>query len=104
MFVARWQVKCKFGHQSNVLELMKEWVEQVAQQSGLELKNARYLTGHIGVEEGVLVTEIDIENLGELDDFFDKISKVEVHAEWGKKMSDYVVSGSSKWEVLRIRD
>ncbi|MDA5094695.1 hypothetical protein O2N63_11430 [Aliiroseovarius sp. KMU-50] len=104
MFVARWQVKSKFGHQSDVLDLMKQWDEEVAEQSGFVMKHARYLTGHIGMEEAVLQTEMEIENLAELDEFFELISKVEIHAEWGKKMSDYVVSGSSKWEVLRVRD
>ncbi|NDW52510.1 hypothetical protein [Aliiroseovarius sp. PrR006] len=97
-------MKSKFGHQSAVLDLMKEWDEQVAKQSGFDMKNARYMTGHIGAEEALIVTEMEIESLAELDDFFDRIGKVQIHAEWGKKMSDYVVSGSSRWDVLRVRD
>lgn len=104
MFVARWQIKAKFGHQSDVIKLMKEWDEAVGKTLGTSTHNQRYLTGHIGNAESLIVHEVEIENLGELDEFFAQLATVEIHKDWGRKLSDVVVSGSSKWEILRVLD
>lgn len=103
MFVARWQVKAKFGHQSDVLKLLREWDDAVGKQVGMPAKH-RYLTGHVGNAEALIVSEVELGSLGELDEMFAKLAKVDIHADWGRKMSEYVVSGSSSWEVLRLRD
>lgn len=103
MFLARWQIKAKFGHQGDVLGLMKDWDDAVGSQLGIDPGRQRYLTGHIGSAESLIVSEFEIESLAQLDAFFDKLATVQVHADWGRKMSDFVVSGSSCWEVLRIR-
>lgn len=103
MFVARWQIKAKFGHQSDVLNLLREWDEAVGKQVGMP-SNHKYLTGHVGNAESLIVTEVELESLAALDEMFAKMAKVDIHADWGRKMSEYVVSGSSSWEVLRVRE
>ena len=102
MMIARWHVHAKFGHKSEVIKLMKEWDREVAVQTNIDVDKARYLSGNVGTKEAEIQTEFEIEGLGELDDFFKKIASVEIHGDWGKKMSEYVVSGSSYWEVLHV--
>ncbi len=104
MFVARWQIKAKFGHQADVLNLLREWDEAVGKQVGMLASRHRYMTGHVGNAESLIVSEVEMESLAELDEIFAKMAKVDIHADWGRKMSEYVVSGSSSWEVLRLRD
>jgi hypothetical protein len=33
---------------------------------------------------------------------WDKLATIEAHKQWGKDLEPYVVSGSPRWEVLRI--
>ena len=47
-------------------------------------------------------TEMEIDNLTDLDGFFDKIATIQMHAEWGPKMGEVIVSGSTRWEVFRV--
>lgn len=46
--------------------------------------------------------EIEIDDLTDLDSFFTKIGSIRMHSEWGPKMGEVIVSGSTKWEVFRI--
>lgn len=102
MLIARWHVEAKFGHKQDVIDLMKEWNENVGKQTGLEIAEERMLTGSIGAREAAIETEMELENLGQLEEFFERIGKVQMHQDWGRKMSELVVSGSSYWQVFRV--
>jgi len=43
-----------------------------------------------------------VESLAELEQFFDSISKIEAHKQWGKDLEPYVVSGSTYWNIYRV--
>jgi hypothetical protein len=45
---------------------------------------------------------MEIEDLEALDNFFSKIASIQMHSEWGPKMGEVIVSGSTRWEVFRI--
>ena len=47
-------------------------------------------------------SEIHVRDLTELDSIFAKLGSIKMHADWGRKMSEHVVSGSNYWEVLRV--
>lgn len=102
MMIARWHVSAKFGYKDEVIKLMREWEREVGSQTDIDLGKARLITGSLGAAEAELQEDMPIENLSELDGFFDKIATVKLHADWGRKMSEYVVSGSSYWEVFRV--
>ena len=84
MMIARWTCEAKFGRKGEALALLNEWNEQIGAQTDLDMTKSRTLTGSVGDKESVIQNEIDIENLAELDAFFDKIASIEMHAEWGK--------------------
>ncbi|MDU8913966.1 hypothetical protein [Aestuariicoccus sp. MJ-SS9] len=102
MMIARWTCEAKFGHKTEALALHKEWEEQIGVQTDIDVSRSRTLTGSVGVKEAVIQAEMEIANLAELDAFFDKIATIEMHAEWGKKFGEVIVSGSTYWEVFRI--
>ena len=104
MMIARWHVEAKFGHKNEVIGLMKEWDQQVARQIGLDVDRQRMVTGSVGAKEAVIETEMEISGLAELGEVFEKLASVQVHQDWGRKMSELVVSGSSYWEVFRVID
>lgn len=104
MMIARWTCEAKFGMKSEALALLKEWEEQIGTQAGIEAKRIRTITGSVGAKEALIQDEFEIKNLSELDEFFEKIATIKMHADWGKKMGEAIVSGSTYWEVFRVVD
>ena len=102
MLIARWSCEAKFGMKGEALALLKEWQKQIGAQVGMEAKRLRTITGSVGAKEALIEDEFEIDNLTQLDEFFSKIARVKMHADWGKKMSEVIVSGSTKWDVYRV--
>ncbi len=102
MIIARWQFTAKFGRKQEAISLIKEWNEQIGAQTNIDVTKARLVTGSVGVSEGLVELEMEIEDLKNLDDFFSKIATIQMHSEWGSKMGEVIVSGSTRWEVFRI--
>ena len=46
--------------------------------------------------------EFEIQGLDELQSVFDKLATIKMHEDWGKQMSEVIVSGSTYWEVFRV--
>ena len=104
MMLARWQFQAHFGHKNEAIELLKQWNEQIGSQTDIEITRSRLLTGSVGVSEALVEMELEIEGLDDLQKFFDKIASISMHKDWGKKMGEVIVSGSTRWEVFRVID
>ncbi len=102
MLIARWQFTAKFGYKQAAIDVMKEWAAQIGSQTNLDMSKMRLVTGSVGTSEGLVEAELEIHDLGELQTFFDKISTIPSHSEWGVRMGEVIVSGSTRWEVLRV--
>ncbi len=102
MFSARWQIDAKFGHKQTALELMRKWEREIGSQVGLADLKFQIMTGSIGAREATIESHHEVESLGQLEEFFAKIAKIDAHAKWGKELEPYVVSGTSLWQIFRI--
>lgn len=102
MLIARWQIDARFGHKQTVIEMVRKWSRDVAPQIGWSAEKSRMLTGSIGAREATVVHEWSISDLGELERAWGALGKLPAHAEWGKALEAYVVSGSSRWEIYRV--
>lgn len=102
MFIARWQIDARFGHKQDVIELMREWERDIGSKAGLDLSKSTVSTGSIGTLEATFENNIQVESLAELEAMFTAIGKVPEHAAWSKKMEPHVVSGTSRWSILRV--
>lgn len=102
MFIARWQIDARFGHKQEALELMKEWEREIGAKVGLDPKRSSVATGSIGALEATIENNLEVESLAELERLFEAISKIPAHVEWGKKLEPHVVSGTSRWSILRV--
>ena len=102
MMIARWQFTAKFGRKQEAIDLMKEWSAQIGAQTDIDMSKERIITGSVGAGEGLVETELEIDSLADLDGFFDKIATIQMHADWGPKMGEVIVSGSTRWEVFRV--
>lgn len=102
MFIARWQIDARFGHKQQAIELMKEWERDIGSKAGIDMTRSVISTGSIGALEATIENNIAVESLAELETFFEAIAKIPAHAEWGKKLEPYVVSGTSRWSIFRV--
>lgn len=102
MIVARWQIDAKFGHKSQVIDSIKRWAEEIGTQIGWKSDQMRMTTGSVGAKESTVVTEIELENMTELDESWDKLQEIEAHKRWSKDLEQYIVSGSHRWEIYRV--
>lgn len=102
MMIARWQFTAKFGYKQKAIDLIKEWNVEIGSQTNIDQGSERIITGSVGVSEGLVETEFEIEGLDDLQQFFDKIATVEMHDQWGRDMGEVIVDGSTRWEVFRV--
>ncbi|HXP32262.1 MAG TPA: hypothetical protein VN832_14300 [Stellaceae bacterium] len=102
MFIARWRVDARFGHKQKVIDMLKNWAREIAPQAGWAERNGRLLTGSIGTAEATIEHEWSIDSLAELEQVWAKLGALETHRKWGQELEPYVVSGSSRWEILRV--
>jgi hypothetical protein len=102
MLIARWQIDARFGQKQKVIDLMKEWLRDIGSKAGADKMNVQLLTGSIGASEATLEVNHTIENLAQLERFFETIDKNPAHAKWGKDLEPHVVSGSARWTIYRV--
>ena len=72
MMIARWKVKAQFGKQTQALNLLQEWYAEIGSQTDVDLATKRITSGSVGADEATIETEFEIEDLTELQAFFDK--------------------------------
>jgi len=104
MMIARWHFDAKFGQKGEAIRLSKEWDQQIGAQTDIDITNNRTVTGSVGAKESAVEVEFQIEGLDDLQRFYDKIATIRMHEEWGKRMGEVIVSGSTNWEVFRVVD
>ena len=100
MLIAKWQIDARFGQKQVVIDKLQAWAREIAPQVGLT--RGRLLTGSIGALEATLVHEWEVADLGELDSAWAKLARLPAHAQWGKALEPDVVSGTARWEILRV--
>jgi hypothetical protein len=99
MFIARWIIEAKFGHKEEAMSLCKRWESEVGGRVGIK---GRILTGSIGGRESRLEFESQFESLAALEKAWTEMAKLPFHKQFGKEIEPHVVSGSNRWEILRV--
>lgn len=102
MFIARWQINAKFGHKQKLIEMMRKWEKEIGPQAGVDKMQIMISTGSIGALESTVFVDHKVESLAELEKMFDALGKIPAHQKWGAEIEPYVVSGTSRWEILRV--
>jgi hypothetical protein len=67
----------------------------------LKCWRVRLCGGHIR-NKALVENEFEIQGLSDLQSFYDKIGSINMHKDWGRKMGEVIVSGSTYWEVYRV--
>lgn len=102
MMIARWTIEARFGHKPVVIEHMKRWLREIGSQVGWTEDKVRLLTGSVGAHESTIQSEIQIQDLAELNAAWDKLAHIEAHTHWSRDLEPYVVSGTPRWEIYRL--
>jgi hypothetical protein len=104
MFVARWSVDVRFGHREEFLRLQKKWLDEVGSKAGFDKAAARVLNGSIGAAESRWEMEMKVASLDALEKHWERMKSVPYHAQFARELEPHIVSGSNRWEILRIVD
>lgn len=102
MMIARWRIDARFGYKQQALDLLRKWAREIAPQVGWSEGRIRLATGSIGAPESTVESEIQVKDLGELNAAWDKLATLPAHAAWGRELEPVVVSGTARWEILRL--
>ncbi len=100
--IARWHFEARFGYKAAALELIKQWNAEIGSQTDIDMSAARITTGSVGAKESHVEVEFPIADLSALQGFFDKIATIQMHEDWGPRMGEVIVSGSTHWQVHRV--
>ncbi len=104
MYICQWHIDIPFGKQTEVVQIMKDWLQDGKKLS--EFKRAsshRLLVGYIGKSASHLIAEHVFESLADFEAAIGGMGapQFKQHAE---KLEPYVVPGSQHWEILRSVD
>ena len=102
MLIARWSIDARFGHKQEVIQLLRKWLGDIGTPAGFDPRRTRLLTGSVGMLEARVQAEHEIASLDELEKVWDAIGRNPAHQQWGKDLEPHVVSGTSRWEILRV--
>ena len=102
MMIARWHLDARFGHKQTVIDALKTWAHEFGGQIGWSPDKVRIATGSVGAPESTVELEVSVRDLGELNDAWAKLGKIEAHKKWSKDLEPYVVSGTPRWEIYRV--
>jgi hypothetical protein len=100
MLIAKWQIDARFGQKKMVIDKLKTWARDIAPRVGLT--RGRLLTGSIGALEATVIHEWEVEDLAMLDKAWTGLADIAEHAKWSVDLEPFVVSGTARWEILRV--
>ena len=102
MYVARWHLTARFGQKDETLKLLQRWEIDVAHRIGWRPGSLRFVAGSIGAGDSEIEMEVKIDSLTDLEAAWADMGRVPYQAEYHKKLSELIVSGSSRWTVHRV--
>ncbi|GMH45469.1 hypothetical protein BSKO_13426 [Bryopsis sp. KO-2023] len=100
---ARWTIEASFGRKGEALNLMKDWVLNVASKGGLDSKSVTLCSGAVGAPESRIELEIGFPDVGAWEAFLSRIP-AEGHRKWSKEMEPCIIDGSPTWSVFYLTD
>jgi hypothetical protein len=101
MLIARWQIDARFGQKKIVIDKLKAWASDIAPRVGLT--RGRLLTGSIGALEATVIHEWEVDDLAMLEKAWARLADIPEHAKWSVDLEPFVVSGTARWEILRVQ-
>ncbi len=102
MHIVRWEFQIRFGHQKEVVQILRQWEFDVGQRVGFRAQSLRLVQGAVGASRSTIELETHIENLGDLEAAWADMEKNPSHAEAMKSLERFVVGGTDTWKVYTV--
>ncbi|MEK9803722.1 MAG: hypothetical protein VW475_10005 [Curvibacter sp.] len=99
MIVARWQVNARFGHKQALIEEIKKWWSTIGREIGQTEVNI--LTGSVGAAESLITVDVRCRDMAELERQWEQLAQRGDHKQFADRIEPLLVSGSTRWEILR---
>lgn len=100
--IARWHIQAKFGQKQTVIDVIKEWNRSISEWTKVPLDRFRILSCSLGGSESAIEVELEVKDLAELNDVFERIGSNPEHPGFSKRLEPHMVSGSTYWTVYRV--
>lgn len=102
MIVARWQVNARFGHKQELIEELKQWWATIGREIGQS--DVTILTGSVGAAESLVTVDVRCRDMAEQQSQWDRLARVTEHQDFARRTEPLLVSGSTRWEILKVVD
>ncbi len=99
MIVARWQVNARFGRKQELIAEIKRWWDTIGREIGQT--EVSILTGSVGAAESLVTVDVQCRDLAQLEQQWDQLAQRDDHKAFAERVEPLVVSGSTRWEILR---
>jgi hypothetical protein len=99
--IARFSFDVPFGKKDELFRLEAKFREL---QRKLGFPEQQTLVGSIGTPESRVENNYRFENLAALEAVFAKVAQEPRMAEFQREMGAFIVPGSHRWEILRVRE
>jgi len=100
MIIARWQVNARFGHKQELIEELQRWWDTIGREIGQT--DASIMTGSVGAAESLVSVDVRCRDMSELQQQWDKLAQNSEHKAFSRRIEPLLVSGSTRWEILRL--
>jgi hypothetical protein len=100
MIVARWYVNARFGKKQELLKELQDWWASIGKEIGQT--DYTILKGSVGAAESLITVDVRCRDMAELHEQWDKLGKRADHADFSRRIEPLLVSGSTRWEILRV--
>jgi hypothetical protein len=101
MFVARWQFTTQFGKMDDAINLLRRWEIDVASRVGWKPGSVRVLTGFVGGDDSHVEYEARCDSLTDFEAALRDLERIPHEREYKTQFERVIVSGTSKWTILR---
>lgn len=99
MIVARWQVNARFGRKQDLIAEIRRWWDTIGREIGQT--EVSILTGSVGAAESLVTVDVQCRDLAQLEQQWDHLAQRDDHKAFAERVEPLVVSGSTRWEILR---
>lgn len=100
MIVARWQVNARFGFKQELIDEIRNWWKTIGRDIGQT--DFSIMTGSVGAAESLVTVDVRCHDMSELQSQWDQLAHFAEHKAFAQKVEPLIVSGSTRWEILRI--
>jgi hypothetical protein len=102
MIIARWHCNARFGMKQELIDRLRNWWQTIGKEIGQT--DYAIATGSIGAAESLITVDVRVKDLSELDQQWSRLAKHAGHAAFSGEIEPLLVSGTTRWEVLRVVD